>query len=205
VRLHRLFLVPVLVAAPTLAACQSAGEPAVTANQVASANPLKPPIVPQDTYRGTFLPFKPDAKAVTYNQAVVPAGATAQVTTTMTAKGMIVRLAVTGMIPRRAYGAHLHTQPCTAEPAMAGPHYQHNPDPEMSASPDPAFANPHNEVWLDFTADARGAATAVSAEDWAFDEMHPPKSLVVHAASTRTGKGVAGTAGPRVACLTLTP
>jgi Cu-Zn family superoxide dismutase len=70
-------------------------------------------------------------------------------------------------------------------------------------SADPAYANPRNEVWLDFTADTRGAATVTASQDWAFDEAEPPRSLIVHAEHTRTVAGKAGTAGPRVACLTL--
>ena len=108
--------------------------------------------------------------------------------------------------PRRAYGAHLHTRPCTATPADAGPHYQHSPDPKAAASPpsvDPAYANPRNEVWLDFTADAAGAAAATAHQDWTFDQAEPPRSLIVHAEQTSTAAGKAGMAGPRVACLTL--
>jgi Cu-Zn family superoxide dismutase len=111
-------------------------------------------------------------------------------------------------VPRRAYGAHLHTRPCTATPADAGPHYQHSPDPKAAASPpsvDPAYANPRNEIWLDFTADAAGAATVTARQDWTFDEVEPPRSMIVHAERTRTAAGQAGMAGPRVACLTLGP
>jgi superoxide dismutase, Cu-Zn family len=161
---------------------------------------------PDGTVEGTFLPSPAGTTAVTYDPAVVPAGATARLSFTKTAQGVTVRLAVAGMVPRRSYGAHLHTMPCTVMPAAAGPHYQQHPDPAASASApsvDPSYANPANEVWLDFTADARGAASATSAEDWAFDEAHPPRSLIVHAESTRTAQGVAGTAGQRVACLTV--
>ena len=149
--------------------------------------------------------FTPDA--VTYDPSVVPPGATAQLEIGARGAGLAVTLQVAGMVPRRSYGAHLHTSPCTAIPAQAGPHYQHEPDPKATPSEpstDPAFANPANEVWLDFTADASGAASTTAVEDWAFDEDHPPGSLIVHSDVTRTGAGVAGMAGPRVACLTLT-
>jgi Cu-Zn family superoxide dismutase len=154
----------------------------------------------------TFLPYQPGAKAVTYDPAVVPAGATAKVTVTRSGTGVKVRLAVSGMIPRRAYGAHLHTDPCDGAPAHAGPHYQNMPDPKAIASPpsvDPKFANPRNEVWLDFTADARGAATVTATQTWPFDDINPPRSLIVHAEQTKTAAGKAGTAGPRAACVTL--
>jgi Cu-Zn family superoxide dismutase len=151
---------------------------------------------------GTFLPYRPGATAITYDPAVVPPGARARVAITRTANGLIVRLTVAGMVPRRAYGAHLHTQPCTAVPDQAGPHYQNRLDPHLP-SVDPSYANPGNEVWLDFTADADGAANAVSLQSWTFDPRNPPHSLVIHAETTRTGTGVAGMAGERAACLSL--
>ena len=156
--------------------------------------------------RGVFQPWTAGAPAVTYDPAAVPAGATAEVLLIPAADGVTVRLSVTGMTPARPYGAHLHTAPCTAVPAQAGPHYQHRPDPKAAASPpsvDPAYANPRNEVWLDFTADQLGQATATATQPWTFDAAAPPRSLVVHAQRTNTAPGKAGTAGPRVACLTL--
>jgi Cu-Zn family superoxide dismutase len=151
---------------------------------------------------GTFLPYRPGATAITYDPAVVPPGARARVAITKTAFGLIVRLTVAGMVPRRAYGAHLHTEPCTDLPERAGPHYQHQHDPHQP-SVDPSYANPQNEVWLDFTANSAGAATAVTQENWTFDPKAPPRSLVIHAETTRTGAGVAGMAGARAACLSL--
>jgi superoxide dismutase, Cu-Zn family len=160
----------------------------------------------EGTVTGTFLPYPESTRAITYDPKVVPPGATVQVSVSMTTQGARVRLAASGMVPRRAYGAHLHTKACTATPDQAGPHYQHTPDPKAATSPpsvDPAYANPRNEVWLDFTADTQGSATATASEDWRFDETRPPRSLIVHAEQTRTTAGKAGTAGPRVACLTL--
>jgi Cu-Zn family superoxide dismutase len=176
--------------------------------------------VPETIAEGTFSATAPGA--ITYDRRIVPEGATAQVAVGRVADGISVRLAMTGMLPRRTYGAHLHTRPCTATPADAGPHYQHNPAPQASASApapasapasasasasalsaDPAYANPANEVWLDFTADRLGAATVTAVLQWQFDELTPPRSLVVHLSRTRTEPGLAGTAGDRVACLTL--
>jgi Cu-Zn family superoxide dismutase len=154
----------------------------------------------------TFTPYTSGATAITYDTAVVPTGATATITTAKAGPGVKVRLVVTGLKPRRAYGAHLHTDPCAGKPDLAGPHYQHLPDPKAVTSPpsvDPRFANPRNEVWLDFTTDATGAASATAIQAWPFDEISPPRSLVLHARQTQTAKGRAGMAGPRVACLTL--
>ncbi|MFI5492209.1 superoxide dismutase [Actinoplanes sp. NPDC051859] len=152
------------------------------------------------TASGIFQPQ--GTQAITYDTAVVPAGATAQVSVSTTAQGVRVRLAVTGLASRRAYGAHLHTKTCTSVPDDAGPHYQHQVAPSQPST-DPAYANPRNEVWLDFTTDPRGAATVASQQPWSFDPIRPPRSLILHAQLTRTDAGQAGTAGARVACLTL--
>jgi superoxide dismutase, Cu-Zn family len=158
---------------------------------------------PPDTVAaGTFLPFRAGATAVTYDPAVVPPGATAQVAIVTTPAAMTVRVRVAGLLGRRAYGAHLHVRECTAVPDEAGPHHQYERDPK-SPSVDPRFANPRNEIWLDFTTDAAGAATAASEVRWSFLPGDAARSLVIHAQPTKTAAGVAGTAGPRVACLTL--
>ncbi|WP_199514594.1 superoxide dismutase family protein [Nucisporomicrobium flavum] len=171
------------------------GSPAVSPGPSGGA-PLS-----QNTTSGTFLPSPQGTRAITYDPAVVPPGATAEVTIDTTTQSLRVRLQVTGMVPRRSYGAHLHTASCTSVPDDAGPHYQHDIAPSKPST-DPVYANPQNEVWLDFTADLRGAATVTSVQDWTIDPVRPPHSLVIHAERTRTGKD-AGTAGPRVACLTL--
>ncbi len=92
--------------------------------------------------------------------------------------------------------------PCTGVPDEAGPHYQNHQDP-TTPSTNPVYANPENEIWLDFTADAEGAATSTVTHGWAFSPTRPPRSLVLHAEHTHTAAGEAGTAGARVACLTL--
>jgi len=203
---HLILLLPALLLAGcgdgTTPTSDAAPSPALLAAAPAPSAPGAVAGRTADSVRREFVTYRAGAAAVTYDTAVVPAGATAQVRTTSTPAGVTVSLAVTGMIAHRAYGAHLHTMACTELPDAAGPHYQHNADP-AKPSVDPEYANPRNEVWLDFTADAHGAARVSSAEKWAFDEAHPPRSLILHAQLTRTKAGVAGTAGPRVACLTL--
>jgi Cu-Zn family superoxide dismutase len=96
--------------------------------------------------------------------------------------------------------------PCGAAASAAGPHYQHERDPQASAtapSVDPSYANPRNEVWLDFTTDANGGASSTSTQQWTFDPGTRPGALVIHAQGTQTMSGHAGDAGARVACLTL--
>jgi superoxide dismutase, Cu-Zn family len=163
-------------------------------------------VAPELIAEGTFQPS--GAAAVTYDPALVPPGATVRLSSFPVADGLALRLSVTGMVPGHMYGAHLHTRPCTAAPDGAGPHYQHEADPKASASApsvDPSYANPDNEVWLDFTADRKGRSTVTGVHDRQFDAATPPRSLVVHAERTRTGAGVAGSAGARVACLTVDP
>ena len=157
---------------------------------------------PSTSAEGTFLPYHPGAAAITYDPAVVPAGATAGLTITDLPYGTEVRMTATGLVPHRAYGAHLHTMPCTAIPDAAGPHYQNHQDPTQP-SVNPVYANPKNEIWLDFTADATGAGTAVSTHGWDFDPTRPPRALILHAEQTHTTAGEAGKAGERAACLTL--
>ncbi|MFI5894767.1 superoxide dismutase [Actinoplanes sp. NPDC051513] len=166
------------------------------------------PVAPYLTASGTFLPYRPGSTAVTYNPAVVPPGAAAELTITKTGYGSEVRLTAGGLIPHRMYGAHLHTKPCTAVPEEAGPHYQNHKDPAAtptSPSANPIYANAQNEIWLDFTASAAGDASSSVSHGWNFDPQSPPRSLVLHETHTMTASGEAGKAGAREACLTLPP
>ncbi|WP_249997997.1 superoxide dismutase family protein [Actinoplanes sp. M2I2] len=157
---------------------------------------------PDTVASGTFLPYRPGSTAITYDPAAVPPGARASVAITSNPRSTEVRLEAGGLVPRRTYGAHLHTEPCTATPDQAGPHYQHQKDPK-TPSVDPSYANPRNEVWLDFTVDGYGTAVVSAVQPWAFPTGRSARSLILHAQATKTAPGVAGTAGPRVACLTL--
>lgn len=155
---------------------------------------------------GTFAAWAADQTAITYDPALVPIGASALVTVSPAVVDTMVQLDVEGLLPSRAYGAHLHTNVCGAKGDDAGPHYQHHQDPKAAASPpsvDPSFANPSNELWLDFTTDVAGTASVSTTVSWRFDQVKPPRSLVIHAEHTKTAPGKAGTAGTRLACLTL--
>ena len=150
--------------------------------------------------------FGPSAPAIAYDTKQVPAGAWAHVTLAEIADTTTVTLNVRRLLPDRTYGAHLHTKPCGATGAAAGPHYQHRADPAASASPpsvDPTYANPQNEVWLDVTTDSQGTGMSRSAQQWLFTTK--PKSLVLHAEKTQAAPGKAGQAGARIACLSIAP
>ncbi|NHC46334.1 superoxide dismutase family protein [Motilibacter aurantiacus] len=139
---------------------------------------------------------------VRYDTALVPEDARARVTATYDRKGGTeVVLRVRGLLPDREYGAHVHVNACGATGAAAGPHYQYVVDP-VQPSVDPAYANPENEIWLDFTTDARGNAVARAEVDWQFPANRRAGSVVIHAEHTSTEPGMAGMAGARVGCVT---
>ncbi len=144
--------------------------------------------------------FSANAPAITYRPDLVPAGARARVFSVSTERGgTMTALVVTGLLPGRAYGAHAHALSCGATGDAAGPHFQHKPDP-VKPSVDPTYANPRNEIWLDFTTDRLGTGTALSTVDWTFGERRA-HSVVIHETHTHTDPGHAGTAGARLACL----
>ncbi|WP_223291215.1 superoxide dismutase family protein [Streptomyces avicenniae] len=126
--------------------------------------------------------------AVTYDEALVPAGAHVRVGQRVTGDRMVIDLFVGGLVPGRTYGAHVHTAPCGADPASSGPHYQNVP----------GVATEENEVWLDFTAGGEGAGSAVAGKGWVFREGEAA-SVVVHEHATGHG----GVAGDRLACFTV--
>ncbi|AXB48973.1 superoxide dismutase family protein [Amycolatopsis albispora] len=150
------------------------------------------------TARGEF-----GSSAPTYEPDLVPVGAKASVFSLSAPEfGTGVTLVVRGLLPNREYGAHAHTKPCGPDGAAAGPHYQKRVDP-VSPSVDPAYANPSNEIWLDFTTDRFGTGFSTTRVPWQFDADRRAGSVVVHETHTHTHPGHAGTAGARLACLSV--
>jgi Cu-Zn family superoxide dismutase len=148
-----------------------------------------------------FAPADSGADALTHNPDLVPVGARATVTSLSTQVGTVTVLRVRGVVPHHEYGGHVHVGTCGADPLASGPHYQHVPDP-VQPSVDPAYANPRNEIWLDFRADARGNGLAVSTVRWQFDDR-PAGAVVLHERFTSTEPGEAGVAGARVGCVNV--
>lgn len=139
---------------------------------------------------------------VSYNATLVPADATARVQEVRTASGStVVTLQVRGLRANREYGAHAHVNACGATGGAAGPHYQDVIAPTELPN-DPAYANPDNEVWLDFTTDDEGNGSAQALVRWQF-RSGGANSVVMHDHATATDPGTAGTAGPRLACFTV--
>jgi superoxide dismutase, Cu-Zn family len=166
----------------------------------AAALAVTAPAVAEDVARSSgALVRYPQADAA----ANAPEGARARVQSVETADGRtVVTLHVSGMEPHARYGVHAHVSPCGSTGGAAGPHFQHVVDP-VSPSVDPAYANPHNEVWLDLTTNRAGEGRAKTVLDWQFSPTRRPASVILHERHTATAPGVAGTAGKRVACLTV--
>lgn len=128
------------------------------------------------------------ADLVVYDRALAPEGAAASASVDSSSTGTLSSLTVEGLLPGRGYGAHLHANPCGTRPDDAGPHFQHTH----------GQVNATSEIWLDLTTDADGAGNATAKHTWALGAA-VPRSAVIHAQPTKAD----GTAGPRVACLTL--
>lgn len=140
-------------------------------------------------------------KAYTYDPALIAPGAAVMVVATPLRRSTKTLLSVYGLVPNRTYGAHAHQRPCGAAPTDAGAHHQHVVDPNQP-SVDPAYANPENEIWLDFTTDGHGRGEAMTRVAWQFGERRAG-SIVLHEEHTHTEPGHAGTAGARLGCLTV--
>jgi Cu-Zn family superoxide dismutase len=161
------------------------------------------------TLRGEGVLTAPAAssRADTYNPELAPLGARLAVTMTPSGGSTTVELTVSGMLPNRGYAAHAHTNACNVDPASAGPHYQNRIDPaatQQTPSTNPEFANPTNEIWLDFRTNGSGSSSMRTTVPFVFTERGPGSVVVHEAMQTATGPGQAGTAGARIACLTLT-
>ncbi|MEU1789065.1 superoxide dismutase family protein [Streptomyces sparsogenes] len=114
-------------------------------------------------------------------------------------QGTFVGVWVRGVKAHHTFGVHVHTKPCGTMPDDSGPHYQNTKDPKQP-SVNPKYANPRNEVWLDLTTNGQGEGYAKTHVDWRFRDSEA-RSVVIHEHATATGKGHAGMAGTRVACV----
>ncbi|MGI5501195.1 superoxide dismutase family protein [Lentzea sp. CA-135723] len=176
-----------------LAACSS--------TQETPAPPAAPAVKPiAETSVAAPAATGDQPKGITYDVARIPVGAKLSTGSSVDNGQTSVELKVSGLLPNTQYGAHVHTKPCGAKGADAGPHYQNDKDP-VSPSVDSKYANVQNEIWLDFTTDASGAATGEAAVKWEFRKGEA-NSVIVHATHSSTEHGKAGTAGDRLACLT---
>ena len=144
--------------------------------------------------------------AFTYNPALAPEGATVEVEADGRGGSTEIRLDVDGLLPNRGYAAHAHANPCGPTGDAAGPHFQNNVDPAAAPgkpSTDPAYANPQNEIWLDLRTDGNGDGESRAEVPFGFTGRAPASVVIHEAEATNTGPGQAGTAGARVACVTV--
>lgn len=140
--------------------------------------------------------------AISYDPQNAPVGAHLAVTSVARSTPQTtVTLVARGLLPDREYGAHVHENPCGPDGDDAGSHYQNIQDP-VSPSTDPAYANSANEFWLDFHTDPLGNGYATTTVDFDFTDR-VPGSVVLHERHTSIGHGQAGTAGSRLACITV--
>lgn len=140
-------------------------------------------------------------KAFTYDEKLVPVGAKASVVERVSDGKTVIELQVHGAAPHHHYGAHVHQKACGKGANDSGAHYQDVPDPHQPST-DPKYANPRNEVWLDFHADEHGDGSASATVKWNFREGEA-KSVVLHEHGTSTDPGHSGQAGARVACVSV--
>lgn len=140
-------------------------------------------------------------QAVTFDRQAIPVGGTVRVTERSGQDGTRIELRIHGAQANRTFGAHVHQKPCGSAPDDSGPHYQDVKDPAQP-SKDPAYANPRNEVWLDFKTDGHGDGASASTVTWRF-RSGEARSVVIHEHATETGSGTAGMAGARLACLNV--
>ncbi|MEU0881522.1 superoxide dismutase family protein [Lentzea sp. NPDC005914] len=175
-----------------LAACSS--ETPSSAPQAPEIKPVAETAVAEPAASGD------QPKGLTYDVKRIPLGAKLSAGSSVENGQTTVELKVSGLLPNTKYGSHVHTKPCGAKPADSGPHYQNDKDP-VTPSVDPKFANAENEIWLDFTTDAQGAATGKARVKWEFRKGEA-NAVIIHATHSSTEHGKAGTAGDRLACLT---
>ncbi|SDM24245.1 superoxide dismutase family protein [Allokutzneria albata] len=195
-----LLTMAVLVSTALITACSQPDKPANTPPSSASDLPKPAPA----EFTGT-LAAPGSGTAFSYNPAA-PIGAQLTVKITSGEGSTTVDFSAKGMQPSRGYAVHAHTKPCGATGADAGPHYQNTIDPAATPekpSADPAYANPRNEIWLDFRTDAQGAGSSKTTVPFGFTDRAPASIVVHEKETTATHHGQAGTAGGRLACFTV--
>jgi len=201
---------PILAVAALLAGGCASGQPAASAPPPSAAAPSATAgstATADDTdVDGVLAPPDGASNAFTYNPALAPEGA--QVDVEVDARGGTteIRLDVEGMLPNRGYAAHAHVNACGPTGDAAGPHFQNQVDPAAAPgkpSTDPAFANPQNEIWLDLRTDGEGNGESRAEVPFAFTDRAPASIVIHEAETTGTAPGQAGSAGARLACVTV--
>lgn len=132
------------------------------------------------------------AEAIQSGMLATTAAGTAAGYASLQGKGLMVRadnrtvaaLSVTGLVPNKAYGSHVHDMPCAQ--SGGGAHYKI--DTTITTTSEA------NEIWTMLKTDGNGAATgfALAAGHWA---RRSAQSIVIHDTATAA----------RIACLDFMP
>jgi superoxide dismutase, Cu-Zn family len=201
---------PILAAAALLAGGCAAAQPAASAPPPSAAPPAataaSTEIADDIGAEGVLAPPERATTAFTYNPALAPEGAQVDVDVDDRGAATEVRLEVEGLLPNRGYAAHAHVNACGPTGDAAGPHFQNQVDPAAAPgkpSTDPAYANPQNEIWLDLRTDGDGDGEARAEVPFVFSDRAPASVVIHEAEATGTAPGQAGTAGARLACITV--
>jgi superoxide dismutase, Cu-Zn family len=201
---------PILAAATLLAGGCASGQPAASAPPPSAAAPsatAASTATADDTEAdGVLAPPDRASNAFTYNPALAPEGAQVDVEVDDRGGTTEIRLDVEGLLPNRGYAAHAHVNACGPTGDAAGPHFQNQVDPAAAPgkpSTDPAFANPQNEIWLDLRTDGAGDGESRAEVPFAFTDRAPASIVIHEAETTGTAPGQAGSAGARLACVTV--
>ncbi|MGM1058336.1 superoxide dismutase family protein [Saccharothrix sp. Mg75] len=186
-------------------AAPASGSPSSTSGSTSGSAPSTSPSEVTNRHVGVLAEVASADTAFTYDPVAAPPGAELELQVAEGEGSTTVRLLVNGLQPDRGYAVHAHTEACGKTGADAGPHFQHDQDPAAAPdkpSTDPAYANPRNEIWLDLTTDAQGAATSETTVPFDFTDRAPASVVLHEKEATATEPGQAGSAGGRVACLT---
>ncbi|MDQ2884278.1 MAG: superoxide dismutase [Actinomycetota bacterium] len=156
---------------------------------------------------GTLTTPNPVSQAITYDPDLAAIGAAMTASLIPSSDGSTrAELTVSGLLPNRGYAAHAHTKACGVAASEAGPNFQNHIDPRatpQSPSSNPRYANPNNEIWLDVRTDSAGAGTSSTTLPFVLTDRVPGSIVMHEGMRTLTDPGHAGTAGTRIACLTL--
>ena len=198
----------VLAAIALLATGCGSGQPAAPATSAATPAAAASPTTGGSGTGGEGVLAAPEraTTAFTYNPALAPEGATIKVDVETRGGSTEVRLDVDGLLPNRGYAAHAHVNACGPTGDVAGPHFQNRVDPAAAPgkpSTDPAYANPQNEIWLDLRTDGSGDGGSRVEVPFTFTDRAPASVVIHEAETTGTAPGQAGSAGARLACITV--
>ena len=107
----------------------------------------------------------PPGTAVTYDRDLVPIGSRGAVSAKSDDGTPPSDWRCAGCSRSGATARTSHDEPCGDTGASAGPTFQNVVDP-VQPSVDPTYANPQNEIWLDFRTDEAGAGSSQATVDW---------------------------------------